>query len=181
MRINDVNLGGGLYRLDVEKSCCEPTPPTSVMDNIMRDVVSRMKGESTCGHPNHPWGCGCHSHTPRPTVAPTCGGGIPKRSYAELDRLKACGEPDGFDAHIDRPRQADFRTYYQWADAMAKYRCAEDAVKACDWPTREPMKGAPAPKPTPRPRVAPRPTRACRCTEVDPMELLGAIAELIFA
>lgn len=52
MRINDVNLGGGLFRLDVEKNRFENNPPTHVMDNIMRDVVSRMnsdKHECTCG------------------------------------------------------------------------------------------------------------------------------------
>lgn len=72
----------------------------------------------------------------RPSVSNTC--------RCAQHRVAPMREPDGFDAHIDRPRREN---YGGWAPAaerafredLAKYRKAESAVKACNWPTREPM------------------------------------------
>lgn len=98
----------------------------------------------------------------RPSVNHSCGCSVPQHRVAPMR------EPDGFDAHIDRPRREN---YGGWAPAaerafredLAKYRNAERAVKACDWPTREPMGNVqnwPAPQ---RQTVAPRHSSACSC------------------
>ena len=128
MRIEDVNLGGGLYRLDVtptHRGEDVTKVPVSYMDEIMRNVVRRKK-EQDCRHEE----CRCHKHE--------CCHHEVKKSQWPL------GEPDGIDAHIDRPR----REMYGGWDAeegfqkdLKKYREAERAIKACTWPCREPMKG----------------------------------------
>jgi len=42
MKVREVNLGGGLVRLIIEPTCSfERSMPTSVVDNIARDVLSR--------------------------------------------------------------------------------------------------------------------------------------------
>lgn len=42
MKVREVNLGGGLVRLIIEPTCSfERSMPTSVVDNIARDVFSR--------------------------------------------------------------------------------------------------------------------------------------------
>ena len=90
----------------------------------------------------------CEEQPKRQTVAPhrcVCNHVVPTR------------EPDGIDAHIDRP----VRENYGWfEDArfqrdLAKYRKAESAIKACDWPCREPMGNVEGGWPVPqRPTVA---------------------------
>ena len=69
------------------------------------------------------------------------------------------GEPDGFDAHIDRPRRENYRgdwylSEQAFKEDLAKYRKAESAVKACNWPCREPMGNGipkwPVPQPMPQ-------------------------------
>lgn len=139
MRIEDVNLGGGLFRLDVTPTAWGENVnnvPTRVMDDIMRDVVNRKKGNERCGCVKP---CAC---TTSRTATPTWG----RTSTTCQCRPQQVPnrEPDGFDAHIDKPR----REMYGGWDAergfqndMRKYREAERAVKACTWPCREPMKG----------------------------------------
>lgn len=72
--------------------------------------------------------CGCSAPWQRPVAQPRCV--APNR------------EPDGFDAHIDRPRREMYGGWdaeWGYQNDLKKYRAAEKAVKACTWPTREPM------------------------------------------
>lgn len=74
--------------------------------------------------------CSCGSAWQRPVAQPRCV--VPNR------------EPDGIDAHIDRPLRENYRGWFPAAQAafeadMKKYRRAESAIKACDWECREPM------------------------------------------
>jgi hypothetical protein len=50
-------------------------------------------------------------------------------------------EPDGIDAHVDRPLRQNYPSNGSFEHDMRLYREFERAVKKCDWPTREPMKG----------------------------------------
>ena len=50
-------------------------------------------------------------------------------------------EPDGIDAHVDRPLRQNYPSNGSFEHDMRLYREFENAVKKCDWPTREPMKG----------------------------------------
>lgn len=165
MRIKDVNLGGGLYRLDVEPTCWGENInciPTHAMDDIMRDVVKKRNS-----------GCGCTSTQPRDSFG---------RFVSTRTKTWPCGcqqkpnrEPDGIDAHIDRPRREMYGGWdAEWGfqNDMKKYRKAEEAIKACTWPCREPMQtttpnyrnlsAAPcAPKAT----VAKKTTKRCTCKD----------------
>ena len=65
-------------------------------------------------------------------------------------------EPDGFDAHIDRPLRENYRgdwfaSQKAFDTDMRKYREAERAVKACNWSTREPMGNGIPQWPVPQP------------------------------
>ena len=52
MKVREVNLGGGLVRLIIEPTCsCERSIPTSVVDDIARDVFSRK--HTCCVEPKH--------------------------------------------------------------------------------------------------------------------------------
>ena len=116
MRVNEVNLGNGLIRLNVEPTCgCERNVPTHVVDEIMRDIIRRKN--------SNPCDCGCRHNTMfnRPTVATQ-------------------REPDGIDIHVDRPLRENFCSHHSWADALAKYRTLEHVAKDCNWPCKEPMK-----------------------------------------
>lgn len=133
MIVEEVKLGNGLVRLEVKPTCsCERNIPTSVIDDVMRDIIRRKKCE-------------------REAEART------KRIEAERierERMQAfgtmpcgCGvqnrEPDGIDVHVDRPRKEQFCSISAWADALGKYRNLERAAKDCDWPCKEPMRGIP--------------------------------------
>ena len=145
MKVVKVNLGNGLCRLEIVPTmCCENinNVPTRVKDSIVNDFISREM--NTCNKPivNKPWtnpiSRPMNSMRPfSPSLEPK------KRSYAELDMLKRCGEPDGIDVHVDRPLRENFLNHSDWAMAMAKYRTLEDVAKDCDWECREPMKGTP--------------------------------------
>lgn len=130
MRIKETNLGMGLSRLDVEPMCsCERNLPTHVVDEIMRDIIRRKKNACGCDDIRNAWGrcANVRNDVRNPWVKDTV----------------CCGrrEPDGIDVHVDRPLRENFRTHWQWADAMAKYRTLERVAKDCDWPCKEPMKG----------------------------------------
>lgn len=180
MRIEDVNLGGGLFRLDVTPTAWGENVnnvPTHVMDGIMRDVVNRKKGNECCGRTTN------HVATPAwSRVTTTCQcrpQQVPNRDF------------DGFDAHIDKPR----REMYGGWDAergfqndMRKYREAERAVKACTWPCREPMKGLNEfqREMAHRPRVEVRPhTCGChkptvnRCSEREMKQMLHELVDVL--
>lgn len=72
-------------------------------------------------------------------------------------------EPDGFDAHIDRPQRSMYGGWdaeYGYQKDLALYRKAEAAVKACNWPCREPMGNTPCwPVPQTAPKAVKTPTR----------------------
>lgn len=127
MRVNEVNIGNGIVRFEIEPSCaCERNIPTHVVDSIIKDVIKQknLRGERPTVH------CGCQTMTrvpkfSKPMVA------MPRR------------EPDGIDVHVDRPLRENFRSHRSWADAMAKYRTLEMVAKDCDWECREPMRTLP--------------------------------------
>ena len=139
MRIKDVNLGGGLFRLEVEPThCCENVHnvPTHVMDDIMRDVTRRV------GNKQHNDCCNQSPRAERPWL-----NGMPRPMQ------KPMREADGIDIHLDLPR----REMYGGWDAeigyqrdLKKYRQLEQLAKECNWPCREPMKGAPQVPQTPQ-------------------------------
>ena len=134
MRIKETVLGGGLSRLDVEPMFCgEESLPTSVVDEIMRDIIKRKKNGETCD---------CHRHESdwnlSMTNVPTFGRpSVSNRCHCEAPNR----EPDGIDVHVDRPLRGNFRTFGEWNRAFEKYRNLEKAAKQCDWECREPMKG----------------------------------------
>ncbi len=152
MKVEKINLGNGLYRLEiVPTSCCENVDnvPSWVKEKMVQDFIKREKNI-------------CMTCNSRPTTINTCPKTLgnanlccgryttplntslePKRrSYAELRRLENTQEPDGIDIHVDRPLKENFPSMHDWALAMAKYRTLEDVAKDCDWECREPMKGA---------------------------------------
>lgn len=172
MKITDVNVGNGVFRLDMTPTHWGEnlnTIPTSVMDEIARDVASRLRGEQ-----NRSCTCGCHkptwavSSTPQWTPQP-----------------RPMAEPDGFDAHIDRPKRENYGGWdAEWGfqNDLRKYREAERAVKACTWPNREPMKGAPCTQPThccaPRPTFKPQPSPKASRVEWLAKELISELTRL---
>lgn len=93
--------------------------------------------------------------TPTPTASPkrdSFGRFAPKTPRV----VEPMREPDGFDAHIDRPLRENYRGDWFLAERafkedLAKYRKAESAVKECNWPTREPMGSGVPQWPTPQP------------------------------
>lgn len=136
MRVKETNLGRGLSRLEVEPMCSsEMNLPTEVVDEIMRDIISR-KGRNGTREENvyvpkfsrpmstMDFHCGCENRECM------CG------RRPEMNR-----EPDGIDVHVDRPLRENFADIVDWINAMDKYRTLEDAAKECDWECREPMKG----------------------------------------
>ena len=138
MKVEVINLGGGLKRLVLEPQCsCESNVPTSVVDRIMRDVISRENAQRPCVVNQRPW-------VNRPCVAPkapwSSANMSTKRRIEEAWR-DTPNEPHGIDIHVDRPLRENFWSHHEWADAMAKYRTLEDVAKDCDWPCKEPMKG----------------------------------------
>ena len=141
MRVEKKKLGGGLYRLEpVATHWSERINaiPQSVMDNMMRDTIQRMRKEEEMKTTFNPW----RQVTPMCNNSCACGAFAPKkRSYEELRRLESMREPDGIDIHVDRPLRENFFTREEWARAMAKYRTLEDVAKDCDWECREPMRG----------------------------------------
>lgn len=145
MKVVKVNLGNGLYRLEIVPTmCCENVDnvPTRVKDSIVNDFISRENGNWSKPCVEKPWSNTIsrptkNIRTSAPSLEPK------KRSYADLDMLKRCGEPDGIDIHVDRPLREKFASHSDWAMAMAKYRTLEDVAKDCDWECREPMKGTP--------------------------------------
>lgn len=138
MKVNVINLGGGLKRLVVEPQCsCESNVPTTVVDRIMRDVIARENAQRECI-------CSRPTINTRPCVAPKAPWASvnqsAKRRIEEAWR-DTPNEPHGIDIHVDRPLRENFWSHRDWADAMAKYRTLEDVAKDCDWPCKEPMKG----------------------------------------
>ena len=139
MKVREVNLGGGLFRLVFEPTCgCERNMPSNVLDNIAKDVINRR---------NNPWGT-------RGMTAPQHTMPTPPRPTRE---------PDGIDIHVDRPLRENFRSHIAWCDAMAKYRTLEHIAKDCDWECREPM----ATLPNYKNISAPRCVEPCWCDDCD--------------
>jgi hypothetical protein len=144
MKVEKINLGNGLYRLDiVPTSCCEDVKnvPSWVKDKMVQDFIKREKNVcmTSTSHPNTLGNanlrCGRYTTPLNTSLEPK------RRSYAELRRLENTREPDGIDIHVDRPLKENFPSTHDWALAMAKYRTLEDVAKDCDWECREPMKG----------------------------------------
>lgn len=192
MRVNVTELGGGLTRLDIEPTCgCEPRIiPTHVADDIMRDVVRREKS------------CAQTPRWSRPVATrPCCPTFVPTASWERPLPTPPNREPDGIDIHVDRPQRQNYGGI-PWAaeDAyrkdLAKYRSLEALAKKCDWPAREPMKGAPnyrnlsaqrpqtqcigVPAPQPRPWLEgmPRPTVCSSRESVAIRNAMAALEEL---
>lgn len=138
MKVDVVNLGSGLFRLDTTPTVCGEFFPSHVMDKVMKDVIMKEREKR-----NFDLRCTCMNDVINTPTKPWFERGLePKRrSYAELDALKRWGEPDGIDVHVDRPLRENFPSQKDWALAMAKYRTLEDVAKDCDWECREPMKG----------------------------------------
>ena len=138
MKVDVVNLGSGLFRLDTTPTVCGEFFPSHVMDKVMKDVIMKEREKR-----NFESRCTCMNDVINTPTKPWFERGLePKRrSYAELDALKRWGEPDGIDVHVDRPLRENFPSQKDWALAMAKYRTLEDVAKDCDWECREPMKG----------------------------------------
>lgn len=129
-RISTENIGGGIHRITVEGN---EYLPTHVADDIARDVFRRENERET-----NTWTSSCCGRVGRTVSTPTFNRPtVPNR------------EPDGIDVHVDRPRRENYGGI-SWVanDAyqrdLAKYRILERVAKDCDWPAREPMKGAPA-------------------------------------
>ena len=144
MKVEKINLGNGLYRLEVvPTNCCENVNnvPSWVKDKMVQDFIKREKNvcmtstsrPNTLGNAN--LRCGRYTTPLNTSLEPK------RRSYAELRRLENTQEPDGIDIHVDRPLKENFPSMQDWALAMAKYRTLEDVAKDCDWECREPMKG----------------------------------------
>jgi hypothetical protein len=137
MRVKETNLGGGVIRLEVVPTFCGEFIPTHVVDQIMRDVMTRKSIECKPKVETHRCNCG---HVGLPNM-PWANKNLTPRQREELAWRDTSREPDGIDVHVDRPRKEKFCSQRSWADAMAKYRMLEDAARACDWECREPMKG----------------------------------------
>lgn len=115
VKVKEVKVGNGVVRFDIEPSCAREQMPSSVVEDIMRDVVKQKNSRWTSS-----------TATPKFTnPISTCGCGM--------------REPDGIDIHVDKPLKKNFRYHSQWVDAMAKYRTLERVAKDCDWECREPM------------------------------------------
>lgn len=86
-----------------------------------------------------------------------------KKPVRTVQQPRVMGEPDGFDAHIDRPVRSMYGGWdaeYGFQKDLALYRKAEAAVKACTWPCREPMGNTPSwPVPQNTPKIVKTPTR----------------------
>ena len=137
MRVKETNLGGGVVRLEVVPTFCGEFIHTNVVDQIMRDVMTRKSRECKPKVETHRCNCG-HVGLPNMHLANK---NLTPRQREELAWRDTSREPDGIDVHVDRPRKEKFCSQRSWADAMAKYRMLEDAARACDWECREPMKG----------------------------------------
>ena len=156
MRIKDVNLGGGLFRLEVEPThCCENVHnvPTHVMDGIMRDVAHRLENkQSNC----------CSNRQERPWLE------APRFNEVNKDFTRPLpfeGAEDGIDIHVDKPRREMYGNG-AWDEQMfhndtAAYNELKKAAKRCDWPCREPMKCAPQ---------VPQAPQRCECEWEDDFE-----------
>ena len=138
MKVKEVNVGGGVVRLEVVPTFWGETIPTRVADRVMEDFIERKAKAAAprvCSHVNRsisaapvsPW---VTSHTR-----------MTDKVRQELAWRDTPNEPHGIDVHVDRPLRHNFLSHKGWADAMAKYRMLEDAARACDWECREPMKG----------------------------------------
>lgn len=138
MKVNEVNVGGGVVRLEVVPTFWGESIPCHVADRVMKDVIERKskRVEPTV----------CHAHRCTSTVSAPVSPWVSSHTRMtdkvrqELAWRDTSREPDGIDVHVDRPRKENFWSHKQWADAMAKYRTLEDVARACDWECREPMK-----------------------------------------
>ena len=132
MKIKKVNLGNGVFRLEVEPMmACEVNVPNHIVDRMVEDVIRREKGcvpAHTC--------CSRHIEEPKPWWLNECRQPINPIPHCVPNR-----EPDGIDVHVDRPLRENFFTYGEWREALAKYRTLEQVAKDCDWKCKEPMKG----------------------------------------
>lgn len=156
MRIQDVNLGGGLHRLVAEATCYGENVqcvPTHVMDDIMRDVVRKSHGvRPTCG-------CGAHTQ-PRDAY----GRFLPTRPTCGCAPQPIVTRGEGINIKVDKSQRAmygGFDAEYGYQKDMAAYRNLERAAKACKWPNVSDLPnyrvvgGAPcAPRAIATPRVA---------------------------
>lgn len=156
MKIKKVNLGNGVFRLEVEPMmACEVNVPNHIVDRMVEDVIRREKGcvpAHTC--------FSRHIEEPKPWWLRECHQPINPIPHCVPNR-----EPDGIDVHVDRPLRENFRTHHDWAVAMAKYRTLEDVAKDCDWKCKEPMKGTHPNYNFIRPTEMPKP----RCIERNPL------------
>lgn len=140
MRVNEVNVGGGVVRLEVVPTFRGESIPCHVADRVMKDVIARKSRNEV--RVRQPWHCEHNVNVTRPCVAPWVSSStrLTDRHRQELAWRDTNREPDGIDIHVDRPRQENFWSRKQWAEAMAKYRTLEDVARSCDWECREPMK-----------------------------------------
>lgn len=169
MRIKVKDLGDGLFKLKVEKTCPCERVSNGEMDNIARDVTRRHFGatpqpRAQRQQSTNPWLRRCEEPVTPYGRAPR----QPQRPCApqkpQLNEVCRNGKPvHGFDAHIDVPQRKDFRSYCDWADAMNKFYRCEAAVKACDWPSVEEPKWAPKAQPAFRPAQLPAWQNPCSC------------------
>lgn len=136
MRIKEINLGNGVFRLVAEPmTVCERNIPTHIVEEMIKDVIRNKKGCVRVEEPRgfEPKRC-CET---RPWERPVHNFGcVEPRPMPKPNR-----EPDGIDVHVDRPLREKFYSHRSWADAMAKYRTLERVAKDCNWECREPMKG----------------------------------------
>ena len=175
MRIKDVNLGGGLFRLDTEPTRCGEdvrNVPTHVMDDIMRDVVRRMENKRV-----NDWDDDFEDDfTEEPWVE------APRFNEVNKDFTRPLpfdGAEDGIDIHVDKPRREMYGGWdaeYGFHKDMKAYNRLKEAAKECNWPCREPMRGTPNyVNHNVRPQVAPQPKRVEK--PVDAREFIEDVLE----
>lgn len=115
MKIQAKHIGSNVVKIQTDP--VDAFVPEEVLRTIARDAINEPP--CACATNHERWGC-CTD--------------MPMYDEPMMTR-----EPDGIDAHIDRPLRHNFGSFDAWQRALRKYRNAEDAIKACDWECREPM------------------------------------------
>jgi hypothetical protein len=163
MKINEVKIGNGISRFEVEPQVpSEKNVPQHIIDLMIEDIIKQKNGSAA------------HSYdldsTTNATKAPIYSYDYDDEpDYGDEEEDDEWGweaekapnrEPDGIDIHVDRPLREKFATYGSWVDAIAKYRSLERLAHECDWPCKEPMKGV-----TEEPRFSAPPKKAVSATK----------------
>lgn len=146
MKVLFKEIGNGVERIEVVFNPNERKQmPQHAFEHMINDAINQRRCEDFSRREVEDF----VSRISRPVVRPMMRDWDIKREISDelmdlfdinpqvLSReMRPMEEPHGIDIHVDRPQRQNFRSFYEWDDAMTRYRNLETSAKLCSWPSQ---------------------------------------------